>query len=68
MGYYFTKHYPPYHHREICSMCFYMENSLLQINHKIVHEWANAVLTKIYTAAITPNHTILQGCANFVRT
>ena len=53
-----------------------MENSLLKIDHKIVHEWANAVLTpilavaitQIHTVAITLNRTVLQECANIVRT
>ena len=76
MGDYLTKNYPPYHHREICATYLYMANALLKIDHKIVHEWANAVLTPIhsvaitpiYTVAITPNHNVLQGCANSVRT
>ena len=53
-----------------------MENDLLKIDHKIVHEWANTVLipfhtvviTPIHTYEITPNCTVVQGCANFVRT
>ena len=53
-----------------------MANAQLNIDHKIVHEWANAVLTQIHTFAITPIHTvainpnlnILQGCANVVYT
>ena len=53
-----------------------MENDLLKIDHKIVHEWANAVLTPIHTVEITPihtvaimpNRTVLQGCANVVYT
>ena len=53
-----------------------MANALLKIYNKIVHKWANAVLTPIHTVAITPirtvaitpNHTVLQGCANAVRT
>ena len=45
-----------------------MENALLKINHKIMHEWADAVLTPINTVAITPNRTVVQGCANIVRT
>ena len=68
MGCYFTKHHPPHHHREICATYLYMANALLKIDHKIVHEWANAVLTPIHTVAITPNRTVLQGCANVVRT
>ena len=57
-------------------MCLYMENYLLQIDHKIVHKWSNAVLTTIHmvafmpihTAAITQNLTVLQGCYNDVCT
>ena len=75
MGDYFTKNYPPRHHREIFGTYFYMENALLKINHKIMHEWANAVLTpihkfaitQIHTVAITQKRTVMQGCANFVR-
>ena len=52
-----------------------MANSLLKIDNKIVHEWANAVLnpihmvaiTPIHTIAITPNRTVVKGCANFTR-
>ena len=76
MGDYFTKNHPPYHHREVCATYLYMENSLLKIDHKIVQEWKNAVIKPIYTVeimpirtvAITPNCTIVQGCANVVRT
>ena len=76
MGDYFTKHHPPHHRREICDTYLYMENSLLKIDHKIMHKWANAVLTPIHTfsitpihtPAITPNHTVLQECDNVVRT
>ena len=68
MGDYFTKNQPPHHHREICATYLHMENSLLKIDHKIVHEWSNAVLTPIHTVATTPNRTFLQGCANFVCT
>ena len=75
MGGYFTKHHPPYHHREIRNTYLYMANDLLKMHHKIVHEWANAVLKPIHTVtimpihtvAITPNRTDLQGCANAVR-
>ena len=75
MGDYFTKHHPPYHHREIHATYLYMSNALLKIDHKIVHKWANDVLTPIHTVAIMPihtvaitqNRTILQGCANAVR-
>ena len=73
MGDYFTKHHQPHRHREICATYLYMVNSLLQIDHKVVHEWANNVLTPIHTVAITPTHTvaipnrtILKGCANVV--
>ena len=73
---YFTKHYPPHHHRKIRATYLYMENDLLKIDHKIVHEWANAVLmpihtvatTPIHTVATTPNLTVLQGCDNVVHT
>ena len=52
-----------------------MSNALLKIDHNIVHEWANAVLTPIHaveitpihTVAITPNRTVLKGRANVVR-
>ena len=75
MGGYFTKHHPPYHHREICATYLYMANALCKIDHNILHKWANAVLTPIHTVAITPIHmvaitqkkTVLQGCANVVR-
>ena len=76
MGDYFRKHHPPHHHREICDTYLYMENFLLTIDHKIVHKWANDVLTLIHTVATTPihtaettpNRTVLQGCANIVCT
>ena len=76
MGDYFTKHHPPHHHREICATYLYMANALLKIDQKIVHKWSNAVLTPIHTFAVTPvhtvsireNRTVLQGCANVVRT
>ena len=76
MGDYFTKHHPPYHHREIRATYLYMANALLKIDQKIVHKWANAVLTPIHTVAVTPvhtvaikkNRTVLQGCANVVHT
>ena len=67
MGYYFMKYHLPHHHREIHASYFYMKNSQLKINHKIVHKWANAVLTEIHTVIITPNHTVLQECDNVVR-
>ena len=76
MGDYFQKHHPPHHHREICAKYLYMPNDLLKIDHKIVHKWANAMLTPIHTVAVTPVHmvsirenlTVLQGCDNVVRT
>ena len=68
MGGYFTKHHPPYHHKEICTRYLYMENALLKIDHNIVHKWANAVLTPIHTVAISQNRTVLQGCDNDLRT
>ena len=53
-----------------------MKNALLKIDQKIVHKWANDVLTPFHTVAVTPvhtaeikqNHTVLQGCANVVHT
>ena len=76
MGGYFTKNHPPHHHKEICATYLYMANSLLKMNQNIVHKWANAVLTTIHAVAVTPvhtlaimkNRTVLQGCANDVRT
>ena len=76
MGDYFTKYHPPHHDREICATYLYMENALLKIDQKIVHKWANAVLTPIHTVAVTPvhtvaikqNRTVLQGCDNAVHT
>ena len=58
MGYYFRKNHPPHHHREIRATYLYMVNALLEIDHKIVHKWANAVLTPIHTVAVTPVHTV----------
>ena len=51
-----------------------MAKALLKIDHKIVHEWDNYVLTPIYTVeiksihtvAIMPNRTVVQGCDNSV--
>ena len=51
-----------------------MANALLKIDQKIVHKWANYVLTLIHTVAVTQVHTVeikkkrtaLQGCANVV--
>ena len=76
MGDYFTKHHPPHHHREIRATYLYMENALLKIDQKIVHKWANAVITPIHKVAATPvyrvaikqNRTVLKGCANVVHT
>ena len=76
MGDYFTKHHPPHHHREICATYLCVANALFKIDQKIVHKWANAVLTQTHIVAVTPVHTVairksctvLQGCANFVRT
>ena len=84
MGVSFKKHHPPHHHKEICATYLYMENALLKIDHKIVHKWANAVLTPTHTVAVTPIHTVAvkpihtvaitqnrtvqQGCANVVCT
>ena len=45
-----------------------MENAVLNIYHKIVHEWANAVLTPIHTVAITTDLIVLKGCSNGVHT
>ena len=57
-------------------MYLYMSNALLKIDQKIVHKWANAVLTPIHTVAVTPIHTVaikqnlnvLKGCANVAHT
>ena len=57
-------------------MYLYMENSLVKTNQKIVHQWANAVLTPIRIVAVMPvntvairqNRYVLQGCANVVCT
>ena len=68
MGDYFTKHHLPHHHRKIRATCLYMSNALLKIDHKIMHEWANAVITPIHTVEITQNSTVLQGCSNGVCT
>ena len=76
MGDYFTKHHPSHHHREICATHLYMVNALIKIDQKIVHNWANSMLTPIHTVAVTPvhtvaisqNRTVLQGFANVVRT
>ena len=48
----------------------------LKMDHKIVHKWANAMITPIHTVATTPIHTVaitknrddLQGCDNVVHT
>ena len=68
MGDYFKKNHPPQHHGGICARYLYMANFLLKIGHKIVHECTNAVLTTTHMVAITPNHTVVQGRANIVRT
>ena len=68
MGGYFKKHHQPHCHREICATYLYIENAQLKIYHKIVRKWANAVITPIHTFVITPNHNVLQGCDNAVRT
>ena len=76
MGDYFTKYHPPHTDREICATYLYMANALLKIDHKIVHKWANDVLTPIHTVAVTPinmvtitqNLTVMKGFANGVRT
>ena len=75
MGDFFTKHHPPHHHREICATYLYMANALLKIDHKILHKWANDVLTPIRVFAFTPIHTVaitqhrnvLKRCSNVVR-
>ena len=75
MGDYFTKHHPPHQHKKFRATYLYMANALLEIDHKIMNKWANAVLktihtvaaTPIHTVAITQNRTVLQGCANVVR-
>ena len=45
-----------------------MENALLKINHKVVQEWANAVLIPNHMVVLKPNYTVVQGCVNVVRT
>ena len=45
-----------------------MVNYLLKIDHKVVQEWANYVLTPNHTVVIMPNNKVVQGCANVVRT
>ena len=53
-----------------------MANTLLKIDYKIVHKWANTVLTPIHTVAITPLHmveipknlTVLKGYDNVIHT
>ena len=76
MGGYFTKHHPPYHHRENCATYLYIANVLHKTYYKIVHKWDNAMITPLHTVAITPIHTVaitsnrnvLQERANFVCT
>ena len=62
------KHHPPHHHREIHANYLYMANSLIKMDHKVMQEWANAVLTQNHTVVITPNNIVVQGCANVVCT
>ena len=61
MGDYFTKHHPPRHYRYICANYLYISNALLKINHKVVQEWENSVLTPNHTVALKPNHKVVQG-------
>ena len=68
MGDYFTKHHPPHHHRENCATYLYTENALIKINHKVVQEWGNYVLTPNHMVVFIPNHIVVQGCDNFLRT
>ena len=66
IGDYFTKHHPPYLHREICATYLYMVNVLLKIDHKVVQEWENAVLTPNYMVVLRSNYKVVQGWANVV--
>ena len=68
MGYYFTKHHTPHHHREILTTYIYMTNALLKIDHMLVQRIANSVLTPNHTVELTPKHKAVKGCANVVRT
>ena len=45
-----------------------MVNSPLKIYHKVVQEWENDVLTPNHRVLLTKNHTVVQGCANVIRT
>ena len=67
MGDYFIEHNLPHHHREFCATYFYMANEILKIDHKVMQEWANSVLTPNHTVALTPNHKVVQDCDNVVR-
>ena len=75
-GGFFMKNHAPDRHSEICATYLYMANALLKTDQKIVQKWANDVLTPIHMFAVTPvhtvairqNRTVLQGCANVVRT
>ena len=58
MGECFTKHHPPHQHRKICATYLYMANALLKIDQKIVHKWANNVLTPFHIVAVTPVYTV----------
>ena len=64
----FTKDHPPHHNREICATYLNMSNALIKIDHKVVQEWSNAVLTPSHTSVLTANHTVVQGCDNVIRT
>ena len=68
MGDYLTKHHPPYQHIEIHATYLYMENTLLKIDQKFVHEWENSLLLSNHTVVLTPNHTVLQGYINVICT
>ena len=43
-----------------------MSNALLKIDHKVVQEWENSVLTPIHMVALMTNHTVVKGCSNAV--
>ena len=60
MGYYFTEHHPPHHHKNICSTYLYKENPILKLNHTVVQVWKNEVLKL--------NYIVVQGCVGAVRT
>ena len=67
-GYFKQTKKPTHHHREIRAAYCYMGNALLKINHKVVQEWSYSVLTPNHKFLLTPNHTVVQGCAITVRT